>query len=169
MLISSILFRPKRAFFVCMNLSQDIITQKIAEIVERKGFFPVEIIVRGTPSKRVIEVFIDGGKDVSAEDCADVSREINSELDNLPDVGNDYRLDVSSPGVDKPLKFLKQYPKHINRSFEVSYKSGDDTKKFSGKLISVDNEDLTFLSKDHSEVKINFNNIKKAKVIVSFS
>lgn len=152
-----------------MNFKEENITQKIAEIVERKGFFPVEIIVRGTPSKRVMEVFIDGEKDISAEDCAAVSREINSELENLSAAGNDYRLEVSSPGVDKPLKFLKQYPKHINRNFEVSYKFGEETKKLLGKLISIDNEDMTFVSKNNDEVKINFNNIKKAKVIVSFS
>jgi len=63
---------------------------------------------------------------------------------------------------------LKQYPKHINRNFEVSYTSGEDTKKLTGKLKSIEDEELTFLSKSN-EVKINFNNIKKAKVIVSFS
>ncbi len=152
-----------------MNFNETNINQKIAEIVEKKGFFPIEIIVRGTPLKRVIEVFIDGEKDISAEDCADVSREINSEFENLPAAGNDYRLEVSSPGVDKPLKFLKQYPKHISRNFEISYKSEDDTKKLLGILKKIDNEDLTFLSKNNDEVIINFNNIKKAKVIVSFS
>jgi ribosome maturation factor RimP len=152
-----------------MNFDETNITQKIAEIVERKGFFPVEIIVRGTPSKRVMEVFIDGEKDISAKDCADVSREINSELENLPAAGNDYRLDVSSPGVDKSLKFLKQYPKHINRNFEVSYKLSNDTKKLTGKLIKVENQDLTFLTNDNKEIIINFNNIKKAMVIISFS
>jgi ribosome maturation factor RimP len=152
-----------------MNFNEANITQKIAEIVERKGFFPVEIIVRGTPSKRVIEVFIDGEKDISAEDCANVSREINSELENLPAAGSDYRLDVSSPGVDQPLKFLKQYPKHINRNFEVSYKTGEDTKKLSGKLISVENQELIFLCKNIGKVNINFNNINRAKVTVSFS
>ena len=152
-----------------MNFNEANIAQKIAEIVERKGFFPIEIIIRGIPSKRVMEVFIDGENDVSADDCANVSREINSELENLPEAGNDYRLDVSSPGVDKPLKFLKQYPKHIKRNFEVSYKSGEETKKILGKLISVEEENLTFLCKNVGEVIINFNNIKKAKVTVSFS
>jgi len=77
-----------------MKVTENNIAQKIAEIVERKGFFPIDIIVRGTPQKRVIEVFIDGEKDVSAGDCAEVSREINSELENLPTAGKDYRLDV---------------------------------------------------------------------------
>ena len=79
-----------------------------------------------------------------------------------------YRLDVSSPGTDKPLKFLSQFPKHINRKFEVSYTSNDETKKLSGKLIKVEGDTLVFLS-NQNEISINFNNIKKAKVIVSFS
>lgn len=150
-----------------MNLLDKNITQIVSEIVEKKGFFLIDLIIRGTSSKKVIEVFIDGAGDISAEDCADVSREIDAELETLPDVGSDYRLDVSSPGVDKPLKFLKQFPKHVNRKFDVSYMSGDETKTLTGKLLRVDGEDLVF-SLNNNEVKINFNNIKKAKVIISF-
>ena len=78
------------------------------------------------------------------------------------------RLDVSSPGTDKPLKFLAQYPKHINRKFDVSYISDDETKKLTGKLIKVEGDILVFLS-NQNEISVNFNNIKKAKVLVSFS
>ncbi len=151
-----------------MNLLDQNIVQIVSEIVERKGFFLIDLVIRGTSSKKVIEVFIDGASDVTAEDCANLSREIDAELETLPDMGSDYRLDVSSPGVDKPLKFLKQFPKHVNRKFDVSYKSGDETKTLTGRLLRVDGEDLIF-SSNNNEVKINFNNIKKAKVIISFS
>ena len=79
-----------------------------------------------------------------------------------------YRLDVSTPGVDRPLKFLKQFPKHINRNFEVTYKAGDEARTITGKLLSVEREELTFLS-DKKEVLIEFKNITTAKVIISFS
>ncbi len=151
-----------------MNFLDSNIAQVVSEIVERKGFFLIDLILRGTSSKRVIEVFIDSSRDVSAEDCANISREINAELETLPEIGSDYRLDVSSPGVDKPLKFLKQFPKHVNRKFDVSYLSGYETKTLTGKLLRVDGEDLVF-SSGNNEIKINFNNIKKAKVVISFS
>jgi len=151
-----------------MNFIEKNIAKIITQIIERTRFFLVELIFRGTNNKRIIEVYIDGEKDISAEDCANLSQEINSELENLEELTNDYRLDVSSPGVDKPLKFLKQYPKHIDRKFEVSYKSGDESKQLTGRLLKIEGEVLTF-SLGKNEINISFNNIKKAKVIVSFS
>lgn len=172
-------FAPMRAIFVCMNLFEENI-KEIAEIaVEKCGFFLIDILFRGKKGNRIIEIYIDGETNVSAEDCAKVSSEIDIQLENLPDIGSNYRLDVSSPGVDRPLKFLKQYPKHINRKFDIEYMSGEETKKISGKLIRIDGNDLVFhvnsnLSKKLSadpagETIINFNNIINAKVIVSFS
>ena len=151
-----------------MNLLDENIKEIVSKVVERNGFFLIDLILRGTEHKRVIEVFIDGEKDISAEDCATVSREIDSELKDLLIKHPDYRLDVSSPGIDRPLKFLKQYIKHVNRKFDISYRSGEEIKKLSGKLASVDGDYLTFIL-NNKEVIINFNNIVKANVIVSFS
>lgn len=151
-----------------MNLLDENIKEIVSKVVERNGFFLIDLILRGTEHKRVIEVFIDGEKDISAEDCAAVSREIDSELKDLLIKHPDYRLDVSSPGIDRPLKFLNQYIKHVNRKFDISYRSGEEIKKLSGKLTSIDGDYLTFIS-NNKEVIINFNNIVKANVIVSFS
>ena len=151
-----------------MNLLDENIKEIVSKVVERNGFFLIDLILRGTEHKRVIEVFIDGEKDISAEDCATVSREIDSELKDLLIKHPDFRLDVSSPGIDRPLKFLKQYNKHVNRKFDISYRSGEEIKKLSGKLASIDGDYLTFIS-NNKEVIINFNNIVKANLIVSFS
>lgn len=158
-----------------MNLQDEKIKNIIRETVEGNGFFLIDLQFRGTTNNRIFEIYIDGEKNISAEDCAVVSREINSQLEESIDTS--YRLDVSSPGVDRPLKYLKQFPKHINRKFEVSYTQQDpanpdapgETKKITGKLISVEDTDLIFKLNNQSEIKINFNNIKKAKVIISFS
>ncbi len=151
-----------------MNLLEEEIKNIAAEVVERNNFFLVDLLIHGNRGSRSIEIFIDGEKNVSADDCAVISQEINSQIENLPDIGLNYNLEVSSPGVDRPLKFLRQYPKHINRKFEITYKLNSETKKFSGKLIKLEGEDLTF-SSSGTEIKINFNNIIKAKVLISFS
>ena len=151
-----------------MNSLDENIKEIVSKAVERNGFFLIELILRGTEQKRVIEVFIDGEKDISAEDCATVSREIESQLKDLLAKHPDFRLDVSSPGIDRPLKYLKQYLKHVNRKFDISYRSGEEIKKLSGKLASVDGDYLTFIL-NNKEVIINFNNIVKANLIVSFS
>lgn len=151
-----------------MNALDKNIRNLVEEIVEKNGFFLIDIVLRGTDHNRVIEVYIDGEKNVSAEDCASISHDLDKPLQNLLAKHPNYRLDVSSPGIDRPLIFLKQYPKHINRKFEILYRSGDESKKLSGRLSAVEGEYLTFMA-NNKEVIINFNNIIKANVIVSFT
>lgn len=156
-----------RAIFVSMNLLNEKINKIALEAAANNGFFLIDLIVRGNDKNRVIEIFIDGENNVSADDCAKVSREINSELEEDPSLGS-YRLDVSSPGVDRPLKYLKQYPKHVDRKFDLIYTEGETKKKTAAVLKKIDGEELTFFS-NNNEFKVNFNNILKAKVIISFS
>ncbi|MGB5288607.1 MAG: hypothetical protein WBQ32_10910 [Ignavibacteriaceae bacterium] len=136
------------------------------QIAERNNLFLVDLIVRGLESNRVIEVFIDGEKNITADDCASVSREIIKQIDEN-NLIKSYRLDVSSPGIDRPLIFLKQFPKHINRVFEVEFNAVESSSTFKGKLISIEDEVLTF--KSNKEIKIKFKDIIKAKVLVSFN
>lgn len=151
-----------------MSLLHENIKEIVTKAVEKNGFLLIDLILRGTEHNRVIEVYFDGEKDVSADDCASVSREIDSHLKDLLVKHPDFRLDVSSPGIDRPLKFLKQYHKHINRKFDISYASDEEIKKLSGKLAAIEGDYLTFIS-NNKEVIINFNNIVKANVIVGFS
>lgn len=152
-----------------MNFIEQNITSITQEIIEKHGLFLIELIIRGNEKNRVIEIFVDGEENVSAGTCAELSREITGAIEEKEMIQSSYRLDVSSPGVDRPLKFLKQYPKHINRKFELSYTDGESTKKLAGLLKSVNGKDLLFLVNNQNEITINFNNIKKAKVIASFS
>jgi ribosome maturation factor RimP len=150
-----------------MNNISENIEQIASEIAENHGFFLVDFVLRGNKNNPVIEVFVDGEKNVSADDCASISREIDSRLDVLF-ADSSYRLDVSSPGVDRPLKFLKQFSKHINRKFEISYEQNGQNKKYTGRLERIEGEDLVF-SSNNNETIIKYGSITKAKVIVSFS
>lgn len=151
-----------------MNISEQNIKDVFAGIIEQNGFFLIDLVFRGNAGQKIIEVFIDSEKNISADDCALVSRELNSEIEKTNLIESAYRLDVSSPGVERPLKFLKQYPKHINRVFEVEFKNDQETKKISGKLSGINGEELTFMTKDGSEYFINFNNIIRAIVSIGF-
>ncbi len=151
-----------------MNSVEQNIYNIANETVEENNFFIVDFVLRGNPNNRIIELYIDSEKNVTAEDLAGISRIINRKFEEQNIIDSQYRLDVSSPGTDKPLKFLKQFPKNVNRKFEVSYSADDSTKKFTGKLIRVD-DDIVVFQFNQNEISIKFNNIKKAKVIVSFS
>ncbi len=151
-----------------MDIIKENIVRISNEIAEKLNFFVIDINFRGDNRKKIIEVFVDAEKNIDADNLAEISREINSIIEEQDIIQQAYRLDVSTPGVDRPLKFLKQFPKHINRNFEVTYNTGDETKIITGKLLSVEKEELTFLS-DKKNILIEFKNITTAKVIISFS
>lgn len=151
-----------------MDIIKENIVRISNEIAEKLNFFVIDINFRGDNRKKIIEVYVDAEKNIDADNLAEISREINSVIEEQDLIQQAYRLDVSTPGVDRPLKFLKQFPKHINRNFDVTYKTGDEIKTITGKLLSVEREELMFLS-DKKEILIEFKNITTAKVIISFS
>lgn len=149
-----------------MNQNLENIREISRQVVEQNNLFLIDFIVRGSESSRVIEIFIDGEKNVSADECATVSKEITKQIDEK-ELLKSYRLDVSSPGVDRPLIYLKQYQKHLNRLFEVEFKASDTSSTFKGRLISIEDEVLSF--KSDKEIKLKFSDIINAKVLVSFN
>ena len=166
---TTLFFALIRAIFICMNLSAENIKEIVEDVISNSGYFLIDFLVRGFGRNTVIEIFIDGKNYVSADNCSKVSREINNKLSSLLQPEDNYRLDVSSPGVDKPLKFIQQFPKHINKKFDLSYKVGTETKKTIGKFTGVDGEMLRFLLNNNEELVLDFKDILKAKVIISFS
>jgi len=138
------------------------------KIAGKLGYFVIEVVVRGDSRKRIVEIFVDAEKNISADDLAGMSREIKSAIEEENIIKESYRLEVSTPGVDRPLKYLQQYPKHINRNLKVMYKYSEEEKEFTGKLISVNGNELMFLS-GGKDILIKFNSITTAKVLISFS
>jgi ribosome maturation factor RimP len=152
-----------------MNFFEKNIYEQIEQVVSSKGFFLVDLVMRGDRKNRVIEVYVDSEMNVTADDCAEISRGIHKQLEDENIVESGYRLDVSSPGVNRPLRFLKQYHKHIDRKFDISYQDSDSIRKFSGTLKDIEGNELLFIKSNKEEVKIDFDKIIKAKVLISFS
>ena len=121
-----------------------------------------------------IIIVIDGDQGVSVNDCIAVSRKIENNLDREEE---DFSLEVASSGVSEPLKLPRQYQKNIGRKLEVNTK----TDKFVGNLTDVNEEGivLSWKAKEpkpigkgkvtvDKEAKIAFQEIEKAKVVITF-
>ena len=158
---------PLEGDFCLWSMEKVQFYNKIEEIVKSLGFLLIDLIVRGDNHLRIVELFIDGEKAITTDDCAHASRVINEAIETEGLIDESYRLDVSSPGVERPLKFLVQYNKHLNRKFELTFKDGDEEKKINAKL-TVINGNALFFQENKNEYKIDFKDIIKAKVLISF-
>lgn len=87
-----------------------------------------------------IEVFLDSDHSVTFEMCRKISRKMEAILDESNLVSEKYRLDVSSAGVGRPLKYKRQYIKNIGRHIEISKNDGD---KIKGLIVEANEEHVT--------------------------
>ena len=123
----------------------------IADRVARSHGLEVwDIVSRHEPGGRVIRVFIDRPgpaatpeESVSIDDCADVSREIGTILDVEDVLPFPYTLEVSSPGLDRPLRNAEDYRRFSGRLAKVVVSEMvDNQKAFEGRLRGVDHDDV---------------------------
>ena len=116
-------------------ISEEKIVALVQEKLKDSPLFLVEVKVK--PSNK-IHIFIDDeSKGLAIGDCVELSRFIESKLDRDQE---DFELEVSSPGMDQPMKVFKQYLKSIGRQVAVIKKDGS---KHVGKLIEADEKGIT--------------------------
>jgi len=130
-----------------MNLLEirSAVTQTVLPILSQRDAFLVELQVRTERKSVVVQLFIDTDDGITIQRCADLSREMIAALEKERTFGdNEYRLEVSSPGIDRPLKLLRQYPKNIGRRFKVRFRQGAEEKVIAGSLVAVQGDQLTF-------------------------
>lgn len=148
-----------------MDIDKRKLEQSLAKIVEENGYLLIDLAIQNRKGGKVIEVFVDNETGITVDDCAKLSRILNDNIKalGLSEIVN--RLDVSSPGIDRELKYLIQFKKHINRYFKVNYVENETIVEKELQLKKIEDEKLTFLL-DKKEIEINYKDIKKAKVII---
>ncbi|MEN8192154.1 MAG: ribosome maturation factor RimP [Bacteroidota bacterium] len=149
-----------------MDLNKKEILNQVKKITEDLGYLFIEMDFRGDSRNHILEIYIDNENSVNVEDCAKVSRAIGEMIEIESLIESRYRLNVSSPGIDRPMKYIQQFKKNIGRSFELVLEDEKD-KKYKGKLTSIEDDNLIFEIENKIK-EINMSNIKSAKVIIRF-
>ncbi len=131
-------------------------------VLERYDAFLVEIIARGERNTKIIEIFIDTDKGVDAKTITDVNKELNHQLAEDAIISGTYRVSVSSPGLDRPLKITRQYKKNLGRELEVHVTVDEKTQKIVGTLTEADETVFTLQLNDSTKKDFEYNKIQKA-------
>jgi len=104
---------------------------------------------------------------INVEDCERVSREVSAQLDVEDPITGNYTLEVSSPGVDRPLFTLVQFGQHLGQDAKVQLKlPQDNRRRLVGRIESVDAEQRTItFTVDNATVVVSADNIDKARIV----
>ena len=115
-----------------------------------------------------VRLFIDKEGGVTVEDCADVSRQVSAVLDVEDPIADKYNLEVSSPGLDRPLFTFAQYTRYIGQEIVVHLRIPvADRRKWQGELAKIEDDMITLIV-DKQEQILAFGNIQKANVVPKF-
>jgi len=153
-------------------MDKETIRKHTEEVLQDDSFFIVDIQV----NKDTINVYLDNDKEVSIDDCTEISRALNSNLDL-----DEYDLNVSSAGFTQPFKVFRQYKKNIGLPVEVflkdnSRKTGVLLSAEEGKGINLELKEFNQKKKskkdkdkpEENKIFIDFDEINMAKGIVTF-
>jgi len=134
--------------------------------------FLIEVKLSTFAGPRRVLVILDGDKGVTIDACTKVSRALSNALDELGLFDDNYTLEVTTAGLDHPLKLKRQYYKNVGRGFKVHTK---DKALVQGKLTEVDDNRIVLQQEvkegkkiEVKTIEIPFEQIEKAFVMVSF-
>ncbi|HRP90697.1 MAG TPA: ribosome maturation factor [Edaphocola sp.] len=118
----------------------NFVEEKIGTLLQDSAFFLISVKVKPTNN---IKVFLDGDQGVDINTCAKVNRSLYKMIEEeaiYPD--GDFSLEVSSPGVDEPLKMLRQYVKNIGRTIELTLNE-EEKRSVTGIIKEVNEQEIT--------------------------
>ncbi len=147
----------------------DYVIEKIEEfasaLLPSLGLDLVEVQFRREEHGWVLRVFIDNEEGITVDHCADVSREVSDFLDVEDLIDHQYSLEVSSPGLERPLRSMHDFKRFAGRKARVKLRVEINGQKvFDGVIQQVGEESIGLVLTDQSIVQLPFEHIRKARL-----
>lgn len=152
-----------------MNTTQKRIADRVQalteEVITGTSYFLVDVEVRGHKGTRVLEVYVDSKEEFGHDDLAVISKEIGFLLDVEDVVDGSYKLEVSSPGIKRPLKLPQQYQKNVGRKLRVRYETTNgDEEIVVGDLMNADEDEVELELASGERLQLSYQSITQARI-----
>jgi len=159
-------------YLILRKTVQNKVVKKIFELAESvlatTDFFLIDVEIKGN-RKPEVWVSVDAeDRGVNMDECAEISNELSFLMDAHDLFTAGYRINVSSPGLSRPLVDRRQYPKNKGRKAKCKYKQDGEYLKIEGTLQDVTKDGIVIKLNDESTVSISFDDLVETKIIPSF-
>ncbi len=142
-----------------------IVEELFAAIAEEAGVELVDVEVKTSQGRLHLLVYIDQPQGITLEDCERVSKLLGELLDMKDPVPSSYMLEVSSPGIERPLKKREDFRRFSGRYVKIkTYRKMDGQKNFKGLLVGLEDDRLVVQLENGREVHIDLGEISKAQL-----
>jgi ribosome maturation factor RimP len=144
------------------------IRDMLAPTVEALGFELLGVEYAPSTGNSLLRLYIDAEKGIGIEDCEAVSREVSALLDVEDPIPGEYSLEVSSPGIDRPLFGAAQFARHVGEQAKVSLRIPQEgRRRLQGRIARVEGGTV-FIAEEKAEYAVAEANIEKARLVPDF-
>lgn len=148
---------------------EKLVETLINPILQNEKFELIDIEFTKEGPHRYLRVFIDKIGGITLDDCQKVSEQLSEKLDEEDPIEENYFLEISSPGLDRPLKKTKDFERFKGENIEVRlYQPMDNKKVFEGELVGSDNNVITIKIDNKDLVEIPREKIAITKLAIKF-
>lgn len=142
----------------------------ISPSLELMGYRVVRVKMGEGPRHKTLQIMAerieDGG--LNLDDCEEISHQVSAVLDVEDPIAGEYTLEVSSPGLDRPLVKLEDYVRFIGMEAKLGLSYAvEGRKRFKGHILRVEGEDITFQPQDGAALTIPFHHIAGANLVIT--
>jgi len=151
------------------NNTEKKITELLLPIVEEKGLelADVEFVKEGP--NWYLRVYLDKEGGITIDDCEVVSRALDKKIDEADPIQQAYILEVSSPGIDRPLKRPEDFVKYAGEIVDIKlYKPFEGSKEFQGELKGMEDKIITILNEAGQELEFAQKDVASIRLAVIF-
>ncbi|MEN8257851.1 MAG: ribosome maturation factor RimP [Thermodesulfobacteriota bacterium] len=151
-------------------MAQSMLLDRLHDIIEPiasdHGLELVEVQYRQEQHGWVLRIIIYKKDGVSVDDCAQVSRETSHVLDVEDVIPYKYHLEVSSPGLERPLTTPRDFERNLGKKIKISF-ADDDLVSGQGIIDKVDGDEIT-LKSDNQSLTFTCDKVKRARLVIEF-
>ncbi|HLC17170.1 MAG TPA: ribosome maturation factor RimP [Thermodesulfovibrionia bacterium] len=154
-------------------MKTELVKEKLSEIlkplIEDMGYSLFDIAYFRGKNRAILRIYIEKESGVTIDDCEKVSREVGSLLDLEDIIPSSYMLEVSSPGIDRPIRCHDDFKKALGKKVRiVTIEPIDKQTFFLGRVEATVEDEIELLLTKDKRVRIPYKNISKARLEIEF-
>ncbi|MCD5413610.1 MAG: ribosome maturation factor RimP [Clostridiales bacterium] len=154
---------------MAQNKVEKLVEGIVKPITNAENFELVDVEFKKEGPSRYLRVFIDKEGGISLDDCQLVSKQVSARLDELDSIEESYFLEVSSPGLDRPLKKESDFTKYIGKNIELKlYKPIEGNKMIEGELIGLIEGKISIKLEDGDVFEIEKEKVALTRLLLNF-
>ena len=147
----------------------EIVKRIVSPLLDAMGYEVVRVQFQGSGGRKTLQVMVErtDRTGMTVDDCAEISRAVSAVLDLEDPIPTSYQLEVSSPGIDRPLVRLSDYERFLGMEATIETRTGiEGRKRFRGTLAGVRDQDIV-IEMDGVACALHYDDISRAKLVLT--